>query len=176
MILNNKSTNPLAYTVSTETAEQKDKVAKDKSRNRFDPSYQPPVLHIAVFSGVTGNHPKELLNSPAFKADCEVSDPNSGIEVIDETSAIDATRSAMNVSESVKLPDFDVVAFCTRILPADAPAGEVKALEKKQIHVIENLFKMPTLTEIEKRSNVLAAIKRQYKSIETSIRKEDRAR
>ena len=171
MILNNKSTNPIGYTISLETDEQRQKVEENKAKNILDPLYKPPMRHIAVFCGVTGNHPKELLNSPAFIEDCSNERPDEGIEIICEDSKIDNSRIAMNTSECVKLPDFDVVDFCTKI-------GDDK-LKKKQIHTIESIFKIKTLEEIskqEKRSDVIAAIDRQFKSIETSITKNTRAR
>jgi hypothetical protein len=176
MILNNKSTNPIGYTISTAGDPQRAKAKENAAKGVFDPSVLPPPHHIAVFCGVTGNHPKELLNSAAFIEDCQRESPNEGIEIIDRESKIDPTRAAMNVSDAVKLPDFDVVEYCTKI-PAGLQEKEIKALEKKQLHCIENIFKVKTLEEIEKqekRSNIIQAIERQFKTIETSIRKDAR--
>ena|SRR5271157_74119 len=178
MILNNKSTNPLAYVLSAATEEQQKKVEADKKKKAFDPMFQPPILLLVVFPGVTGNHPKDLLASPAFMDHARNERPDEGIQIIDENSPIDKGRAAMNVADSVKLPDFDVVDYCTRV-PADLDGAAAADLEKKQIRVIESIFKLPTLNEInklEKRSNVVMCIQRQYKSIETSITKETRSR
>lgn len=178
MILNNKSTNVYGYTISAETEAQKAKVKENAAKNIFDPLYKPATRQIAVFTGVTGNHPRELLNSPAFKSDVENDAPGEGIEVIDENSKIDASRAAMNSADAVKVADFDVVEFCTRIIP-NQPEKEMLALKRKQIHCIENIFKLKTLEEIartEKRSDVILVIERQFKSIETSISKNLRSR
>jgi hypothetical protein len=184
MILNNKSTNPLGYSISLETEEQKARIEQNRKNNRFDPNYQPPVLQVVVFPGVTGNHPRDMLKSPAFISDSQNTAPFEGIEIIDENSPVDTKRQGMNVSETVKIPDFDVVEFCTKELkknPDEKDADFSKRVathERKQINVLESIFKIPTLDEIknrERRSNVIAAIDRQYKSITTSITKNTRA-
>jgi len=178
MILNNKSTNPIGYTLSAETDAQKARAKEDTAKGVFNPLANPTKIHIMVFCGVTGNHPKQLLDSPAFINDTSLTNPNEGIEIIDENTPIDKTRLGMNTADAVKQPDFDVVDFCSKVDPKLTPA-QVTALEKKQIHCIENIFKLPTLVEIEKlerRSNVLAAIKRQFKSIETSITPQSKSR
>lgn len=115
MILNNKSTNPFAFSLSLETEEQKKKVRENSAKGTFDPQYEAPMLHVYVYAGVTGNHQKEILKSKGFVELTQADNPNEGIEIIDENSPIDKVRLTMNVAESVKLPDFDVVEFCTKI-------------------------------------------------------------
>jgi|GEM_PF-1379378 ATP-dependent RNA circularization protein (DNA/RNA ligase family) len=176
MILNNKTTNPLGYSLDPLTEAEKAKLKDNVEKHIFDPNAIRPARQVCVFPGVTGNHPKELLDSPAFIHDTE-SDP-AVIEVITENAPYDPVRAKMNVAEQVKLADFDVAEFCTAV-DEKKTEKERAIAEKKQIKVIENIFKIPTLQEIEKhekRSNVLQAIARQYKSIETSIRKDDRQR
>ena len=168
MILNNKSTNPIGYTLAPTISPE----AAEKAKNGvFDPMASRGGRHLPVFPGVTGNHPKELLDSPAFKADIArgKESPNEGIEIISEDAQIDEARAKLLITEQVKLPDYDVVDFCTN----------KKGDEKKQIAAIESIFKIPTLKEIEKkevRGAVSLAISRQFTSIETSIRKDARPR
>jgi hypothetical protein len=190
MIINNKTTNVLGYSLSAESQKDRDEAQKAAKNKSFDPQRSIPARPVGIPTGVTGNHPKELLQSPAFQSDVE----SGNVEVICEDSTIDKTRDRMNISEQVKIPDFDVVDFCTKTKPdqvlvtaatKDSEAvyrepteAETKAMEKKQMRVIDNLFKLPTLREIEKRerrSNIIQAIERQFKAIETSTKKDKRA-